>query len=216
MFKSSEVHLENTLQIEKSRNNERASPSFTRSRSAKLSQELQADAEMNHKKVVSELLFLQVGRREPLPYRLQANIQPESLPTQAARSHLSADDESDGYTVLAQPELPSQQPRVEVVVAVEQYEPLLGDSQKSKSAFLMLRTQCNSDAADSFTKGYEQTSFGGHAETSCLFENNPASDDGLQCRSKVQAPGQNKGLVPVTVVTQTASSHMGFFMFPTY
>jgi len=213
MFKSKELHLENSLQIQKSRSNEQRVIGSRRSSSAKLANELRGDAGARHRQIMSELLFLEIGTKEQLPYHYRPEISEDSLPCKAAHSMLSADDESDGYTVLPSHAIITN--KVEVVPSFVEYEESQEDSQKAKSALLLVKTQCNSE------EGLSSDELELKRIVGTTLVQNPfqfgtqlsASDEGLVGHGILRAERQ-KGLVPVTVIADTRISQMHFFMYP--
>lgn len=215
MFRSSDLLLENTLQIEKSTSNEIGVTKLRRSHSVKHLKELQADAGLNHKKVMSELLFLQIGRKEPLAYGFSAEVSVGSTPSKAAQSYLSADDESDGYTVV--PTQAKQLPTVKIVPVCADSELDLDDSLKSKPALLMLKTQCNSEEAASLEQVQLEQQHNSRFSRIYHFcgTQGSTSDEGLPRHSNVQVL-KHDTLVPVTVVTENRSTEMSYFMYPLY
>lgn len=212
MFKSKELYLENSLQIQKSRCNEVFSGRVKRSLSAKSADQQYADAGFKHRKLLSELLFLEIGKKEQLPYHYKPEVTEESKPCKAAHSILSADDESDGYTVLPRQEKPLN--RVQIVPSILGCEEMRNLSEKTKSALLLVKTQCNSKEGLSYNKQVQHfTGFQNAQQSFFVGTHRSASDEGLFGHSIVQVERQ-AGYVPVTVVTDFKVSDLHFFMYP--
>jgi hypothetical protein len=215
MFKSRELHLENSLHIQKSRSNELSTKIMIRSRSAKHEHEFKADAGLSLRRLVSELLFIEIGKKEQLPYHFSPEVSEKSLPCKAAHSNLSADDESDGYTVL--PTKVKTTNTVEIIPAFVECEEHFDNSLKAKSAMLQFKTQCNSEEGLSFDQ------LQGRRIANILLVDSPTifgtqqstSDEGLPKHNIVQVERCTR-LVPVTVVADASNSHMHFFMYPSH